>query len=221
MGTTSIYPAMQEFTNIRAEARDAYLAVMKEIRDAEGTKYYRDRERAAAEKRRDTVNAAKQACQKILNEEFADMKKRNRSRKMASPSEEQLRLLQMLSMRENVTESELQAAANAMQGNGAGLGMIHELARKHHILLDFSQYANEYDIAQAEEAIDALARRCQKVLQTGAKYSSYAAAKWHHDHYKTPINEDDLPQQAPFDSEFAFERFMGYGDRLKIAIGGT
>lgn len=217
MSTRRIYEAMKKFTDTRAAARDKYLETMRPLADARGSKYYTDAEAAAAKLRADTVDAAARECRAVLNDEFKAMQERNHKRQMTPPTEEQLRILQLLQMREHVTAEELDTAANAMQGNGAALEVVQDIAHKHEILRNYRQEADVFGIAQADEAIRELAAGCRRLLESPAQRGALLAQQMHQRMHGGTYNEDDLPQVPLFESESQFESFMGYGDRLKNA----
>ena len=219
--TTSVYNAIKTFTDARTEAVEAYQKRMQALTDMQGSKYFID-EKAKAVKARDlAIEQARLECRKSLSGTFKTMRENNAKRGLKPPTEEQLRTLQMLQMRQHITETELQAAANAMNGNGSALQIIHEIARKHGINgIDYRAEANDFSIQQASEQIDALASACNRILESSAKRSAYLAARHNHSVYGTEFDEYALPQEDLFKSENDFEVRMGYGDRLRNAVGG-
>lgn len=219
--TTWMYNAVKTFTDTRTAAVEAYQKRMKELTDMKGSKYFID-EKAKAVKARDmAIEQARLECRKSLSGTFKTMRENNSKRGLKPPTEEQLRTLQMLQMREHITETELQAAANAMNGNGSALQIIHEIARKHGITgIDYRSEANDFSIQQASEQIDQLAAACNRILETGARRAAYLGAKKSHEWHGTDFDEYALPQEEPFKSENDFALRMGYGDRLRNAVEG-
>ena len=215
--TTKVYNAMRQFTETRAEARDKYLATVERLRDYAGSKYYSEQMDKAKAERERVVEAARSECNSRLKYLFETMHELNRKRKLPAPTEEQLRLLQLLQMRDKVTRDELDAAANALEDNAAAMAALHELARKNEILHDYRQDATGYSIAAADAEIDRLARECRKVLESSAKSGARSAARLKWAHYGVEYNEDQLPQLPAFETESAFESFMCYGFRLRDA----
>ena len=219
--TTSVYNAIKTFTDARIEAVEAYKKRMQALTDMQGSKYFID-EKAKAVKARDlAIEQARLECRKSLSASFKTMRDNNNRRGMKPPTEEQLRTLQMLQMREHITEAELQAAANAMNGNGSALQVIHEIARKHGINgIDYRTEANDFSIPQAAEQIDTLASHCNRILETSARRAAYLGARMNHNVHGTDFDEYALPQEEPFKSENDFALRMGYGDRLRNAVEG-
>ena len=145
--TSWIYTAMKEFCDTRAAARAEFLKTMQELDGAQGTQYYADRQGAAWKTRTDKVAAADAKCRESIKGTFETMHRVNRARKMEPPTEEQLRLLQMLKMRETVGEDDLLQAANTLADNPAALAVLNDIGKKHGSYYDYSERATEYSIA--------------------------------------------------------------------------
>lgn len=218
--TTWLYNAMKKFTDARAAAREEYLQRMKQLADTKGSKYYIDESQKAESRKNNAIEQARMECRQSLAGTFKTMYENNQKRKMQPPTQEQLNILQMLQMREKVTADELQQAANAMNGNGAALQILYELAQKHETyhMADIRQEANEFSIAQGKEEIDRLAAECKRILETGARRGAFLGAQYNNRIHGTAMNEEELPQMPLFASESDFERRMGYGDRLRNAV---
>lgn len=217
--TTWLYNAMKKFTDTREAARLEYVQRMKALEDAKGSKYYIDEKNKAASRRENIVEQARLECRQSLAGTFKTMRENNSKRPMQPPTDEQLRILELLKMRDNVTAGELQQAANAMNGNGAALQLLYEFARKMeiHNMADIRQDANEFSIAQAEDEINRIAGECRRILETGARRGAYLGAQYNARQHGIPVDEDSLPQIEPFTTEHEFETRMGYGDRLREA----
>lgn len=216
-----MYNAVKTFTDTRTAAVEAYLKRMKELTDTKGSKYYIDEKAKAVKARDNAIEQARLECRKSLSGTFKIMRENNSKRGMKPPTEDQLRTLQLLQMRENVTRDELQAAANAMNGNGSALQVVQEIAHKNGILgIDYRKDANDFSIQQANEQIDQLANACKRILETGAKRAAYLGAKNNQAWHGVEFDEYALPQEEPFKSENDFALRMGYGDRLRNAVEG-
>lgn len=217
--TTWLYNAMKKFTDTREAARLEYVQRMEALADAKGSKYYIDEKNKAESRRANIVEQARLECRQSLQGTFKTMRENNSKRPMQPPTEEQLRILEMLKMRESVTADELQQAANAMNGNGAALQLLYEFGRKMDVrnMSDIRRDANEFSIAQAEDEINRIAGECRRILETGARRGAYLGAQFNERLHGIPMNEDALPQIEPFTTEHEFETRMGYGDRLREA----
>jgi hypothetical protein len=219
--TTLMYNAVKTFTDARTAAVETYQKRMQALTDMKGSKYFID-EKAKAVKARDlAIEQARLECRKSLSDTFKIMRENNAKRGMKPPTEEQLRTLQMLQMRQHITETELQAAANAMNGNGSALQVVQEIARKHGLHgIDYRTEANDFSIQQAADEIDRLASACNRIMETSAKRAAYLGARKNHEWHGTEFDEYALPQEEPFKSANDFSVRMGYGDRLRNAVAG-
>ncbi|MBR3505327.1 MAG: hypothetical protein IKO07_13945 [Clostridia bacterium] len=201
--TEILYSAMKDFTDARIAARAEYFAKMKPIETAKGSKYYNDARKEAEKARRATVDEARAKAADTVDVMIASMRKANSVRAMAAPTEEQLRILQALKMREKVTLNELDAAANAMCGNGAGLAVVEEIAQNSGVAHpNYNALATAgLSIAEGERVINNLLEACKRVLNgTGATRAAELNRLRQADIHNEHINPDDLPQEPPYES---------------------
>ena len=206
--TEYLFNAMRKFQDARSTARAEYLATMKKYASAQGSPYYTEQQEKAAKTRREAVEAAKADALGTVNNALSCMRSTSSKRGMTPPTEEQLRILQMLKMRKTVSPAELQAAANSMDGNGAALQVIQEIAQEqgHTPRSYVSMSTDGLPAAAAQTAIDSLAKSCGSILadsvgaNKGARLSAEHSARIH----GTEFNPDDLPQEAPWANEREF-----------------
>jgi len=90
--------------------------------------------KAIEEKRAAEIAALREDCGESFDFCIAAMQKAAQSRLVTAPTEEQLRILETLKMREKLTRDDLVHASNAMSDCPLALGVLEELARKHEIL---------------------------------------------------------------------------------------
>ena len=215
MSIARVYEAMKKFTDIRAGAREKYLATMRPLADAKGTEYYNRMEKQAAVERLSEVDEARRDCNETLSQLFTAMQEANHRRSFSPPTEEQLRLLQLYLLREKLEYDELQRLANSMNGNAVAMEVVQDIAKKNGILHDFRSEGNEYTISAADEAIRNLADGCRRLMESGAVRGRLMEARRNYERYGTKFNEDDLPQVPQFNTEADFQAYMGYDDKLK------
>ena len=128
---------------------------------------------------------------------------------MQAPTEEQLRILQMLKMKEKLTEAECVGAANAMNGNAAALALVDELATKSGVLHTSyvrSLAVKTYDPATARQAIRELGATSYEIVsnETGAKKAALLAKQWHQKVHGSTFDPYELPQEEAFADEDDF-----------------
>lgn len=229
--TEYLYQAMKKYQTARSAARDDYMQTMKNLENAKGSVYYDEQREKAIKKRNDAVAAAQVECTKTVDNALAYMRSAISSRKMEAPTDDMLRILQMLSMRTSITKAELDTAANAMNGNSTALAVLEDLARKHEVLgVNYASMCNnglspERATQTLREITKTLAHRINDTV--GASRAAQLAAAYHERRYGSgtpardfestlassyhakkptgkPVDLDDLPQEAPYQSEQDF-----------------
>ena len=212
--TTRIYNAVADFMSIRAQSREEFLETAQRYADAKGSRMYDNEMSKARKKREETVAAAQVIARQEIGEILESMAEKADRIKMQPPTVEQLRLLQMLSLREKLTEAELVGAANAMDGNAAALSLVDELAKKSgvvHIPFTSRLSVMAYDPLTARQAIRKLGDACFSIVDntTGANKMRLQAAEYHKRLYGGDFDPDSFPQEAAFQSESDFYNQVG------------
>ena len=230
--TEYLYQAMKKYQDARSAARDEYMQTMKRLESSKGSAYYDEQREKAMKKRNDTVAAAQAECMKTVDNALSCMRTAISGRKMEAPTEEMLRILQMLSMRTSVTKAELDTAANAMNGNSTALAVLEDIARKHEVLgVNYASMCNNgLSPTKATETLreitKALGHRINDTV--GASRAAQLAAAYHERRFGTGtpaqnwetanasvysaasgkpgqrVELDDLPQEAAYEGERDF-----------------
>ncbi len=209
--TEYLYNAIKRFKEARAAAREAYMQTMKPYERAKGSPFYTEQQEKALKIRNDAVEAAKAECIKTVDDALSLMRRTSNNRPMTAPTEEQLRILQMLKMRKTVTPAELQTAANAMNGNGLALAVIQEIAREQNCVThNYTAMSTDgLPASAAETAIKTLQKACADILESSVTRATRIASEYHARNYGAKDAPDDLPQEKPYSSERDFyERAM-------------
>lgn len=198
---------MATYQRARAAARDEYMAVMKPLESAKGSAYYDEQRERAMRKRNEAVAVAQIEARHAADTAIARMRDAINNRQMPAPSEEAVRILQVLKMRDKPTRAELQTAANAMGGNALALAILNDIARANELPVNFSGMATAGLAPEtATEILKDIARSCgQRIDDTvGANRAVRMAKEMHARQYGGAVNLDDLPQEAPYQSEQDF-----------------
>ena len=95
-----------------------------------GSQGYEDKKAEYKQKQTDAVTALRKEVQPTFDSILSDMRNTVNSRKMGVPSEEELRLLQTLKMREKVSRDELIQAAQTLGNTAVSLAVLDEIAAK-------------------------------------------------------------------------------------------
>ena len=212
--TEYLYEAMSKYQRARAAARDEYMRVMKLYESAKGSPFYDEQRDKAQNKRNEAVNAAQDEARRAVDSALKYMRDAVSGRKMVAPTTEQLNILTLLKMRDSVTREELTTAANAMDGNGAALSVLTEIARKNSIPISFNDKATDgLSPTAATELIREITKGCAERINdtVGVNHASALAAKFNARSTGKEYNADDLPQETPYNGEADF-----YGRMVNI-----
>lgn len=204
--TERAYQAMRTFGEKRAEAIAAYKARREMLKTAKGSKYYADEMKNAHDKMLSDIQAAEAKARSELGTAVAWMRKSIGQMKVPVPSDDVIRVLQVLKMRDHLTEADLVQAARAINGDGMGMQVIQELARKNRLPLSgVGQLVTENLTAEgAEAAVQSLERACNRFFASPAKRGAVLAEKMRSERYGGAQEEVDLPAEENFTSERDF-----------------
>lgn len=222
MSTTfGLYDTITKFQRQQQEAYVEYMEGMKAIEETKGSQYYTNRQKILMEKRRQAEDEARKEAKYWLPKYLEQMQASNNTRTMPAPTEEQLRILQAMKMRSDITEAELDQIANAMNGNALGLGIVHEFAREIYEkrkangagLMTDNTHPKNYaamatglpSIERMKDEIKHIGRVCSEIINgNGANRTRAMFADMNHQHYGSSNDHDMLPREKIADSERAF-----------------
>ena len=213
MNTTRIYRTVATFMQARSDAIEEYQKTAKRYASAKGSELYTV-EMANARKTRDkAISDAQFIAKQEIRETLKAMAEKADKIKMQAPSEEQIRLLELLKMKDRLTEAECTGAANAMNGNATCLALVDELARKSGVL--HASYVNSlavktYSPETARMTIKALGESCFNIVNntTGASKPALLAKEWHAARHGGEFDPYELPREEPFKDESDFYEQM-------------
>lgn len=206
--TAYLFSAMKQFTDKRTAARETYLQTMAKYEGAKGTPFYDEQRERALKARTDAVESIKNATAEIVDNALRVIRKSIAGRGMTPPTDEQLRILQLLQMRKNVTPGELYAAALSMNGNGACLQVLQEMAQDTGAPCPnlLSMATDGLPAAAAERAVKDLQEYCRMELnrESAPTRAAILAAEHQQRINGTKFDPDELPQESPYESEKDF-----------------
>lgn len=132
---------------------------LERFKDSE---HYQEEKVALDKARSELLAEVRELAMKEFNEVCDAMKASYQSRPLSAPSDEQLRLLQALQMREKLGVDELRQAAVTLEGCPAALEVLRELAHKHG-----RTWAMQGELAgdTVDRTIDQLRRNGEKFVQ--------------------------------------------------------
>ena len=212
--TTSLYRTVAAFMLARSEAREEFLLPGRRYASAKGSQMFVDEMEKAKQKRDKAIADAQFIARQQIRTTLEAMAEKADKIKLMAPTEEQIRILTLLSMKEKVTAAELKGAANAMEGNAAALSLVDELARKNEI--PHSSYATSpsvtvYDPQSARQTIKFLGEECYSIINnpSGASRARLIAAERNQRMYGIDFDPFDFPEAEGFKDELDFYEKMG------------
>lgn len=213
--TDRLYFAMRDFTDKQRENRDKFIKRKKDLEKYRGSEGYQRNLDEAIEIRKKADDEARKECEKIVEETIADMIKKNQSRKLEAPTDEQIRFLTVAQMMEKPSKTALDSIANSLGGNGLALAALSTIARK--AWKDDPDIMNRWVPRYEEMATDNLSMEyvssmiqnlrsnCARILQSnGANPIRAEIAERHARQYGGVADPDDLPAREPYQTESDF-----------------
>lgn len=173
--TDLFYARAKTYQERRAAIVSSYDTRMKALERTKGSVYYTDECKKATAAKDEALTALKAEYWEYFNIAFKAMREANASRAMKPPTEEELRTLQLLKMKDKPTEAELEAAAKTLKGNVACLSVLTEISHNAGYLKSYDRYAEtkEMSITAAETTLQGLS----KALNDFMDYDTTRAAR--------------------------------------------
>lgn len=203
MNTELFYNRALEYQNKRNAAIAEYEGAMKKIERTKGSPAYTDSSRAAKEKRDNALSTLKTEYMNHFHSIFDDMEAANSARGLKAPTDEELRVLQLLKMKEKVSKADLDAAANTLKGNSTCLSILSEIARKNEIFTNYDNYGGntEMSVQSAENAINALRSSTADFLNFDVPRAARLYQQQRERFYGASEAENPLPKRAVFNDK--------------------
>ena len=215
----------KDFQNKRKEIMDTYETRAAQLEDARGSKYFTDEMKKATDARDAALSELKSEYRESFRIALDGMSKANGSRGTTPPTDEQLRLLQVLQMRGVVDEpqraafqKDLDRAANTCADNAMCISVLNDIARKNGFLRGYHSTAKEMSVDDADRMIKDLQAALPDFMEHDTKRAARIAAEHNARLYGTTGNERPLPKRELFDSKAdcyaEFSHGMLSGDAL-------
>ena len=208
----NLFDALRSFDNVRRENRSEYLSIKKNCERFKGSSGYDDDMKKAKAKRKAADDAARDTASKKINECLQQMRENIKKVAFVAPSPEQVSILQILALKSKVSKTELDRAAQSMNGNSLALSALNDIADKHYFVgSDEGQSHTNYNALAADLSetalnnyISSIVTACKSRLQTSARDTAYQGARFQAQQHGIKFDEDDLPQKDELVSERQF-----------------
>ena len=188
-----------EYYRIAQAHKDALRAIwatyddtMKRLERYKGSAGYEADEREAARVRDEAIKAQSQASAKAFDEVLKGMRDKVGGRAVVPPSDDELRLLQVLKLRDHtgdkgtrekvgLSREELQAAGRALQDNTMALHALDDIARSHghyNLFISYPAWSDGESVHQRRIAnLTESARRIVQMKKVDARRESASAVR--------------------------------------------
>lgn len=129
--TERYYQAVLAFRRAVEGVNEKFRPQYERLERFKDSEHYQEEKKALDKARSELLTEVRDQAVKEFNGVCDAMKAAYRARPLSAPSDEQLRLLQALQMREKLGMDELRQAVVALEGCPAALEVLRELAHKH------------------------------------------------------------------------------------------
>lgn len=132
--TTRYFKAISDYRNEMREMEQTYQREIARLEVFKGSEYYTAHKKKADDERAAQLEAIRNKHRPIFDGIINDMEKVYKSKPAATPTQDQLALLQTLKLRDKVSVEEVRQAANACAGCPAALEVLKEIAHKSDVM---------------------------------------------------------------------------------------
>ena len=196
------FRAALKFQNERQHISEEYENAMKGLESTKGSEYYKAETDRLKKERDNRLSALKQSSGADMLSTIETMRKTATQRATIAPTDEQVRILQVLKMRDNVTERELTEAAKSLENCPLGLSVIQEIANKNGVIRNFKRLykGDKMPSEFASSALDTLEYETKDFLAYDTKRTARIAAQYQSNRYGQDESRP-LPKRALFDEK--------------------
>lgn len=156
--TDLFYSLAKEYQDKRRQKMQSFENRSEQLSQMRGNRYF-DAEMTKATNEKDAaLTSLKREYSEHFGAVLSSMDKANRQRKLTPPTEEELRLISLLKMKDKLTEQELDAAANMLKGNSTCLAVLTKIAHKQGYLRGYMNCSDNAEMSaeSVKTAIDSL-----------------------------------------------------------------
>lgn len=126
----SLYEIMKEYNRLRTELYNKYSKAVKSKEKYKGSKGYEEDYKKILNEYSERLAEAQEKVYKDLDSVIYKLNKGIREYKLEPPTPEQLRLLQTLKLKSNVSQDELDGVAQAVKENPLALSVVVDIAKE-------------------------------------------------------------------------------------------
>lgn len=193
--TQNYYDAYKTFRTGLDSINSAYEDSLSSIEKYKGSEGFEEHKKQFQEKRKNEIENLRATVRPKMFKAIDDMQETAINRKMKIPTEDEIRLLEILKMRDSVSRDELLQAARTLADCSSALSVLDEIARKNN-MPQFSRYYKPPTMAteQVQKIIESLKSITNKILEIDKKQSlSDYVAQYHAAIYGSSNSELVVP----------------------------
>ena len=176
--TDAFYHAAYEFQTKRGLLVSEYEGQMSALEKYKGSVFYTERSRELREGYERDLTALQNGFRERIFSTIRKMKETAQNKPMKAPSDDQIKIIQMLRMKENLSEAELDSAFNAVKDCPVALGILQDIAKKHGSFTNYSAQGDALPISYVNEKIDSLLFEVQDFLKYDTDYANRRIKQW-------------------------------------------
>lgn len=174
-----------KFQRERERIKDECEKSLQGLERYKGSSYYEQKAKELTDTRDAALKNLQSEYRGRFDAEIRDMKAANDGRKLRAPTDEQLKILQLLKMRDDLTEPELIAAANSLAGNESALEVLTELARQHGFTRGFRRFSKTMGAKSVNDILASLGRGVDDLL----RFDTSRVARLYREHQRRMYGE--------------------------------
>ena len=219
INTDLFYTYAKEYQDYRKKIMDSYEQRLDTLKDMHGSKYYDDEMKKAVETRDNSINALKAQYSKSFNSMLKRMYDSNHSRKLKPPTDDELRVIQLLKMQDKPTLQELMTAENTLKDNAACMAVLREIAKKAGCpTIGHNADKTELSIDEVDNILKDLGAQLNEFMNYDTNNAARRALTHYSDKYGgTAPDAPPLPKRELFEDKAGCFRTLARmdGDSLK------
>jgi hypothetical protein len=193
----------EKFQNDRRKTLEAYDQRMKSLQSAKGSEYYETESKKAAEEKDTKLNSLKREFLKSSDVVLKSMLEKSNARSFTAPTQEEIRMLEALKMRSNVSEEEIEKLANSITSPLA-VETLKDIAKENGYIKHIDSTSDcEMSIKTVNELIKSLSASLADFADYDTSRAARLAVEAKERRYGLTGTEN-IPKRALFDTKEGF-----------------
>lgn len=176
---------LKDFQDRRAKLTENYEAAMKKVELMKGSEAYTEEYKKVKQEYDSSLSGWREYCRKSAYDTLQYMMNVVESRPAKAPTEEQIRLIELLKMKTKVTEEDCSRVVESVKDCPMAVSIVSEIALNAGIMRNYNVLCKEMTKDNAVRGIWALRKGIDDFLSYESTRSSRIANRYAEDHYGT------------------------------------